>query len=700
MLRASFVPLVLIGFTLATFAGCGSQAVPSGDASSPAGQEELRQIDATARYAAPASTTTVTAGETTSSAPAAESPPAEGALLGGAGLPTPAPQVEADFSRPVDQPAGDQGVGPGQGGDKFAYVEENRFLAVKDSPLSTFSIDVDTASYSKTRAYLLEHHSLPPPDAVRIEELVNYFAYDYAGPTDEHPFAVHIESAECPWQPKHRLVRFGIQGKRIDQERPVSNLVFLIDVSGSMNQPNKLPLVKRSLGLLVRQLGENDKVAMVVYAGAAGLVLPPTSGTDQPAILNAIENLSAGGSTNGGAGIHLAYQLALDNFIKGGVNRVILCTDGDFNVGTTSTGDLVRLAEEKSKAGVYLSILGYGFGNHNDDMLEQVSNRANGNYAFIDSDMEAQKVLVEQMQGTLVTIAKDVKIQIEFNPAQVAAYRLIGYENRRLADRDFNDDAKDAGDIGAGHSVTALYEIVPPGVETGAGQPEVDPLKYQGSEDRGQGTGDREQGTAKVDSETANELLTLKLRYQPPAGGKSTLLTFPVKDGGAKFGAASADFQFASAVASFGMLLRNSQHKGDTTYGAVLETASAARGEDQHGLRGEFLELVKAAQRLSGEKVSFASPAWRVPYRAHVPGPVVIGAPRVGVRPAAYLPRPATTAPPLLGLKTEHIFALGLLAGAALAVVGVLMGLGLLSLRSGRVVEFAPPPAPGKKSVI
>jgi len=378
--------------------------------------------------------------------------------------------------------------------------------------------------------------------------------------------------------------------------------VFLIDVSGSMDAANKLPLVQRGLSMLVRQLSENDRVAIVVYAGAAGLVLPPTSGSDQPTILSAINRLQAGGSTNGGQGIHLAYQIARDNFVRSGVNRVILCTDGDFNVGTTSTADLIRLAQEKAKDGVYLSVLGFGFGNHNDAMLEQLSNKANGNYAFIDSDREAHKVLVEQMQGTLVTIAKDVKLQVEFNPLQVAAYRLIGYENRRLADRDFNDDTKDAGDIGAGHSVTALYEIVPAGVESELGQPGVDRLKYQESGVKSQ------ESEKKISDAVAAELLTLKLRYQPPEGGRSTLLSFPVKDGGAKFGSASPDLQFAAAVASFGMLLRNSKFKGDVSYAAVLETAAATRGEDKQGLRGEFLDLVKAAASLSGEKIGSAWP--------------------------------------------------------------------------------------------
>jgi len=570
-----------------------------------------------------------------------------------------------EFMTPMPATAQPQdGTGPGLGGDKYAYIDESSFVSVKDAPLSTFSIDVDTASYAKTRSYLLEHHALPPPDAVRIEELINYFDYAYAGPTDEHPFAVHLETAECPWRPQHRLVRFGIQGKRIELERPVSNLVFLIDVSGSMSPPNRLPLVQRSLSLLVRQLGENDHVAIVVYAGAAGLVLPPTSGTEQPKILQAIENLRAGGSTNGGQGIQLAYQLAQQNFVKGGVNRVLLCTDGDFNVGTTSTGELVRMAEEQAKGGVYLSVLGFGFGNHNDALLEQIANKSNGNYAFIDSDQEAHKVLVQQMHGTLVTIAKDVKLQVEFNPAQVAAYRLIGYENRRLANRDFNDDTKDAGDIGAGHSVTALYEIVPAGVENEAGKPEVDPLKYQGPGVRGQ------EPEKLTDAARSGELLTLKLRYQPPAGGASTLLTYPLHDSDARFSAASADLQFAAAVASFGMLLRNSQHKGNASYAAVFETAAAARGKDERGLRGEFLELVKSAQRLAGEKVG-AIPAVWLPAN-HV---------RLDVRPA----QPKT----LSGLPARFAFALGLVTGA-LVIVGVTAACVLLAHAQCRPISFVP----------
>jgi Ca-activated chloride channel family protein len=447
----------------------------------------------------------------------------------------------------------------------------------------------------------------------------------------------------------------------VDNARPVSNLVFLIDVSGSMNAPNRLPLVQRSLSLLVRELGENDLVSIVVYAGAAGQVLPPTSGAEQGKILAAIDNLRAGGSTNGGQGIHLAYATAKQNFIKHGTNRVLLCTDGDFNVGVTSTGELVRLAVEQAKEGIYLSILGYGFGNHNDAMLEELSSKATGNYAFIDSDAEARKVLVEQMQGTLVTIAKDVKLQVEFNPATVAAYRLIGYENRRLADRDFNDDTKDAGDIGAGHRVTALYELVPAGVDSPLARPGVDPLRYQETGDRGQETAaeGRESGVS-------GELLTLKLRYQPPAGGKSTLMSYPLTDGGQRFASASGDLQFAASVASFGMLLRGSKHKGQSSFAAVLELAAASKGEDKHGLRGEFLELVKAAQQLSGEPIG-ALPSFPVQ-------------PPVAVTPAAVTPQPVAlrcgTEPSLgmylarlriwwSGLGSAEIFAVGIGAGVA-----------------------------------
>ncbi|MCL4207192.1 MAG: von Willebrand factor type A domain-containing protein [Pirellulaceae bacterium] len=477
----------------------------------------------------------------------------------------------------------DQGLGPGMGGDRYATIDENPFIPVKNEPLSTFSIDVDTASYSKVRQYLLEHNMLPRPDAVRIEELINYFRYEYEPPAGNDPFAAHIEVAECPWTPAHRLVRVGIKGREVERDsRPTSNLVFLLDVSGSMDQPNKLPLLKRGMKMLVDQLGENDRVAIVVYAGAAGMVLDSTTGDRKPVIMEALDRLQAGGSTNGGQGIRLAYQAALDHFVQGGVNRVILCTDGDFNVGVTGTDELVRLVEENAKRGVFLTVLGFGMGNHNDAMLEELSNKGNGNYAFIDTDAEARKVLVEQLSGTLVTIAKDVKIQVEFNPAQASAYRLIGYENRLLAAQDFNDDGKDAGEIGAGHTVTALYEIVPTDAAGQLSTPPVDDLRYQ---QRGDLTGEARSG----------ELLTLKIRYKQPDGDTSTKLTFPVADLGYRFGQASKDFRFAAAVASFGMLLRNSQHQGNATYASVLEIAAEAAEGDPTGYRQEFLALVRAA---------------------------------------------------------------------------------------------------------
>ncbi|MDH3719222.1 MAG: VWA domain-containing protein [Planctomycetota bacterium] len=483
----------------------------------------------------------------------------------------------------------DEGTGPGAAGDRYDRIVENAFVHVTDHPLSTFSIDVDTAAYSIVRSHLLSRQTMPPPDAVRIEELVNYFAYQYEGPQDDVPFAANIEVAGCPWKAEHRLVRVALKGKEMDVgARPLSNLVFLIDVSGSMNQPNKLPLLKRGMKLLAEQLGENDRVAIVVYASAQGLALPSTSGLERQKILDALDSLQAGGSTNGGAGIELAYKIAQDKFIEGGVNRVLLCTDGDFNVGTTSTAALERMVEDKAQSGVFLTVLGFGHGNLNDAMMENISNKGNGNYAYIDNLTEARKVLVQQMTGTLVTIAKDVKIQIEFNPRQVAAYRQIGYENRRLAAQDFNDDKKDAGEIGAGHSVTALYEIVPAGkdvMEKEVDIPGVDPLRYQTSGEPTEAAG-------------SGEMLTLKVRYKQPDGEKSRKLEFPVKDAGKKFARASGDFQFASAVATFGMLLRGSQYAGDATFDAVLEIGKSSQGEGEQGDRAEFLEMVRQAKQL------------------------------------------------------------------------------------------------------
>jgi Ca-activated chloride channel family protein len=507
----------------------------------------------------------------------------------------------------------------GSPGDQYTRIVENPFVKAEGgAAVSTFSIDVDTASYTNVRQFLMQMNTLPPPDAVRIEELVNYFDYNYAPPTDVSrlrlsdddrenesttapaPFAAHVEVAGCPWAPDHRLVRIGIKGRELDRnKRPKSNLVFLVDVSGSMDEPAKLPLVVYGLQQLTRELGENDRVAIVVYASSEGLVLPSTPGTKQDAILAALGRLQAGGSTAGGAGIQLAYQLAEDNFIQGGTNRVILCTDGDFNVGVTSTAELERMVEQKARdTRVFLSVLGFGRGNLNDAMMEAVSNHGNGNYHYVDNRTEARRVLVEEMTGTLVTIAKDVKIQVEFNPRQVAGYRLIGYENRLLRTEDFNDDKKDAGEIGAGHTVTALYEIVPAGKPVAVAP--VDDLKYQqpaATPSRLRLSDDDDANAADI----GRELLTLKMRYKQPDGDTSRKLEWPVSDDGKAFSAATGDFQFAAAVAGFGLLLRDSQYKGNLTYAAALELAQGGVGSDEHGYRAEFLDMIRRAKSLRAE---------------------------------------------------------------------------------------------------
>ena len=475
--------------------------------------------------------------------------------------------------------------------ESYDPIVENAFIRVEDDPRSTFSIDVDTASYANVRRFLGQG-TRPPRDAVRIEELINYFSYDYPQPRGEQPFSVSLEVAEAPWRKEHRLVRVGLKGREIREEkRPSSNLVFLIDVSGSMRPSNKLPLLKQSMRMLVNQLSENDTVAMVVYAGASGLVLPPTTGDQKSVILHALENLHAGGSTNGGAGIELAYQCAVDSFIRGGVNRVILATDGDFNVGISNQGDLVRLIESRRQSGVFLSVLGFGMGNLKDGNLEKLADKGNGNYSYIDSEREARKVLVEQMNSTLVTIAKDVKIQIEFNPSRVQAYRLVGYENRVLAHQDFNDDRKDAGEIGAGHTVTALYEVVPSGVDMNA--PGVDPLRYQTSAETARTELDRVEKAPH-----GNELMFVRLRYKKPAGKSSRLIEVPLVDRQGRFAEATPDFKFAAAVACFGMLLRDSSYAGDASFDEALNWALAGKGEDPHGYRQGFLKLVIQAQSL------------------------------------------------------------------------------------------------------
>ncbi len=502
---------------------------------------------------------------------------------------------------PIDeQDAGKYGGIRQQNGEfntaAYDHILENPFLDTASNPLSTFSIDVDTASYSNVRRFINEG-SLPPKDAVRLEEMINYFTYDYPQPADGKPFSINVDVAGCPWETSHRLVRIGLKGREIAvDKRGASNLVFLLDVSGSMMPPERLPLIKQSMRLLVEKLTENDRVAIVVYAGSSGLALPSTTGDHKEQILSALENLQAGGSTNGAEGIQLAYKVAADNFIKGGVNRVILATDGDFNVGVTSQGDLIRLVEEKAKTGVFLSVLGVGTDNLKDSTMQKLADKGNGNYAYLDSLDEARKVLVQQMNGTLVTIAKDVKIQVEFNPARVASYRLIGYEKRMLRKEDFNNDKIDAGEIGAGHTVTALYEVVPVGsnANPAASVAPVDPLKYSRLR-QGYGVASR----ATPETSASEEMLTVKLRHKQPDGEKSELTERAVVDGGAGFEKASPDFKFAAAVAEFGMLLRDSEHKGNGTLGAVLEWAQEGKGADASGYRAGFIELVRKAQKLS-----------------------------------------------------------------------------------------------------
>jgi Ca-activated chloride channel family protein len=481
--------------------------------------------------------------------------------------------------------------------DADPHFGDGPWLAVKNQPLSTFSIDVDTASYSNVRRYL-QQGQLPPLDAVRIEELINYFSYDDPQPEDGMPFSVNVEVASCPWNARHRLARIGLKGKSVSsRERPAGNLVFLLDVSGSMSHPKKLPLVKESLRLLVEQLEESDHIAIVVYAGAAGVVLPATSAANKDRILQAIDRLQPGGSTNGALGIRLAYDIARENRVPGGVNRVILCTDGDFNVGATSPPELQRLIEAQARTGVFLTVLGYGMGNFKDATMERLADCGNGNYGYVDNIAEARKLLVEQLSGTLLTIAKDVKIQVEFNPAQIDAYRLIGYDNRRLADRDFRDDNQDAGDIGAGHSVSALYELIPSGSLGG----DDEPLRYQPGL-----RPIRLVPQTVVAPSATNELMLVKLRYKAPDSQTSRLLEFPVVDTGMLFGAASANLRFAAAVAQFGMLLTSSGLPEETTFEGVIETATAATENDPHGHRAEFLVLVKQARSVMRENRSLA----------------------------------------------------------------------------------------------
>lgn len=472
--------------------------------------------------------------------------------------------------------------------EDYDAIIENRFLAVKENPLSTFSIDVDAASYSNVRRYL-SNGQLPPTGAVRTEELINYFHYEYPQPQGNAPFALHTEISEAPWNKAHRLVLLSLQGKKVSAENiPASNLVFLIDVSGSMEDENKLPLVKQSMKLLTDQLREKDKVAIVVYAGAAGMVLPSTSGGNPQTIKNAIEGLIASGSTAGGEGIKLAYKIARQNFIRGGNNRVILCTDGDFNVGMSSDAAMEKLIEQERESGVFLTVLGYGMGNYKDNKMQKMANKGNGNHAYIDNLSEAKKVLVNEFGGTLFTIAQDVKLQVEFNPERVQAYRLIGYENRMLNKEDFNNDKKDAGEMGSGHTVTALYEIIPAGIKSDFIE-YTDPLKYQ-----------PEKNT--VRSNHTDELMTVKARYKEPNGEKSKLEVYPVIDHHTPIARTSENFRFAAAVAEFGMLLIQSEFIQQSSYNSVLELAKPALGRDAEGYWKEFLELVRMAGTLTNTK--------------------------------------------------------------------------------------------------
>lgn len=466
--------------------------------------------------------------------------------------------------------------------ERYAKIAENPFLETSRAPLSTFSIDVDTASYANVRRFI-NANSAPPKDAVRIEELINYFDYDYPQPSANVPFSVNTEVASCPWNNRHNVVSIGLQGRKVSLDNvPPSNLVFLIDTSGSMNEPNKLPLLKESFRLMINQLSEKDRVAIVTYAGSSGLALPSTSASRKGEITAALDNLESEGSTNGGQGIQLAYRIAKENFIENGNNRVILATDGDFNVGLTSDEELVKLIEKQRQSEIFLSVLGFGTGNINDSMMEKLADKGNGNYAYIDSNQEARKALGAQIAGTLYTIAKDVKIQVEFNPAKVAGYRLIGYENRLLADRDFNDDKKDAGEIGAGHTVTALYEIVPAGEKVESEN--VDDLKY----------------TTVKPSETnfTNELLTVKLRYKEPKESESKLLTQGVLEKNTSIENASDNLKLATAVAEFGLLLRDSKYKSQANYENVINLASNSKNIDLKNYREEFLEIVRKAKNL------------------------------------------------------------------------------------------------------
>ncbi|MBL7786584.1 MAG: VWA domain-containing protein [Chitinophagales bacterium] len=491
--------------------------------------------------------------------------------------------VEAAMSEPV--PNGENPSPPADeemNTEAYNSIQENPFVSPQSQALSTFSIDVDRASYANIRRFINDKQ-MPPEGSVRIEEMVNYFNYDYPTPTTEHPFGIYTELTKCPWTTDHQLLRIGIQGKKIaNSQLPPNNLVFLIDVSGSMDEPNKLPLVKQALRLLVDQMRPQDHIAIVVYAGAAGLALPPTSGSNKSAIMEAISNLYAGGSTAGGEGLELAYQIAEQNFQKNGNNRIILATDGDFNVGVSSDAAMENLISSKRKSGVYLSCLGFGDGNYKDSKMETLADKGNGNYSYIDSEIEAKKVLLQEMGSTLLTIAKDVKIQVEFNPNLVQAYRLIGYENRLLAAEDFEDDTKDAGELGAGHTVTALYEIIPTGVSTNLVR-KSPTLKYQSSS---------------TNVNNSDELCTIKFRYKRPASEQSVEIVQTQAPQVVALEQASENTRFASAVALTGMLLRHSNFKGKGSYDMAQQLATQAKGNDAEGYRKEFIDLIGQAKTL------------------------------------------------------------------------------------------------------
>jgi Ca-activated chloride channel family protein len=466
--------------------------------------------------------------------------------------------------------------------ESYAKITENEFLSARSNPLSTFSIDVDKASYSNVRRYINDN-MMPPPNAVRAEEMINYFDYEYPQPQGDDPFSASMEMAACPWNANHDLIRIGLLGRKMSSDNiPASNLVFLVDVSGSMDEPDKLPLLQSSFGILLDHLKAEDRVAIVTYAGNAGLVLPFTSGSRKEEIMRAIDKLRAGGSTAGGAGITLAYKIAKENFIPNGNNRIILATDGDFNVGVNSEGDLEDLIVKKRDEGVYLTVLGFGTGNYKDSKMEILADKGNGNYAYIDGPLEAKKTFSTDLTGTLFTIAKDVKLQLEFNPAYVKAYRLIGYEDRRLNDEDFNNDKKDAGELGAGTAVTALYEVIPAGSKEKV--PDVDSLKYQ--------------KTTPAPLQKNDEVLTLKLRYKLPASDNSLLLIHTLK-ASERTDNPSGNFIFAASVAEFSMLLRNSQFKANSSYAHVINAAQSAKGTDENQYRAEFIQLAEKAKILS-----------------------------------------------------------------------------------------------------